>query len=84
MRTKTLPNTPFQEQDIKESNLTEIREQVDERGFYLYEWISPEELRMSVQADYLSVVKKASIPLAVITFIMGFIGVAIGGVIGVF
>lgn len=62
----------------------EISEQVNERWFYLYEWISPEELRMSVQADYLSVVKKASIPLAVITCIMWFLGLAIGWIIGIF
>lgn len=84
MRVKTLSPNTFAEDDIKEATLNEISEQVDERWFYLYEWISPEELRMSVQADYLTVVKKASIPLAVITFIMGFIGVAIGGFLGVF
>ncbi len=51
-----------------------IEEKVDERGFYLYEWISPEELRMSVQSDYLGIIRFASMPLAVITCIAGLIG----------
>lgn len=81
MRTRTLPtseNSDFSEQVTKESTIKEIQDQVDERGFYLYEWISPDELRMSVQADYLSVVRKASTPLAIITFIAGLIGLAAG------
>jgi hypothetical protein len=79
MRVKTHSEPTFQEADIKESTLTEIQEQVDERGFYLYDWISPDELRMSVQADYLSIVKSASIPLSVVTFVMGVIGLIFGG-----
>jgi hypothetical protein len=79
MRVKTLSEPTFQEADIKESTLTEIKEQVDERGFYLYDWISPDELRMSVQADYLRVVKSASIPLAVVSFVMGMIGLIFAG-----
>ena len=77
MLVKTLPPNTFKEQEVKESTLTEINNQVDERGFYLYDWISPDELRMSVQADYLSVVKKSSIPLAVVTFFMGLLGLGI-------
>ncbi|GAB0174763.1 MAG: hypothetical protein HHAS10_06420 [Candidatus Altimarinota bacterium] len=83
MKTRTIQDN--QSSSVENTSIqNEISEQVDERGFYLYEWISPDELRMSVQADYLSIVKKASIPLAIITFIMGFIGLAIGGIIGVF
>lgn len=84
MRVKTLSPNTFTEEDTKEATLNEIKEQVDERWFYLYDWISPDELRMSVQADYLSIVKSASIPLAVITFIMGFIGLGVWWFIGVF
>jgi hypothetical protein len=58
-----------------------IRDQVDERGFYLYEWISPDELRMTLERDYLSIVRWASIPLAIITAIAGFIWFA-GGIFG--
>lgn len=53
-----------------------IKKQVDERGFYLYEWISSDELRMTLERDYLKIVKWASIPLAIITAIVGFIGFA--------
>ena len=34
-----------------------IKTQVDERGFYLYEWISPDELRMTLDRDYLQIVR---------------------------
>ena len=84
MLVKTLPPNTFKEQEVKESTLTEINNQVDERGFYLYDWISPDELRMSVQADYLSVVKKSSIPLAVVTFFMGLLGLGIWWFLWVF
>jgi restriction endonuclease S subunit len=51
-----------------------INQTVNERGFFLYEWISPEELRMTLDRDYLIIVRWASIPLAVITGIAGLIG----------
>lgn len=71
----------------------QIQEKVDERGFYLYNWITPDELQMSVKADYLSIVQASSIPLAVITLLFGFIGLSAGmwgvimsvlGVLGIF
>ena len=66
MLTRTLPLPEEQTPEI-------IRDQVDERGFYLYEWISPDELRMTLERDYLTIVRWASIPLAIITAIAGFI-----------
>ena len=66
MLTRTLPLPEEQTPEI-------IQNQVDERGFYLYEWISPDELRMTLERDYLSIVRWASIPLAIITAIAGFI-----------
>ncbi len=77
MLTRTLPSPeaiPVQDTESPEF----IEEQVDERWFYLYEWISPDELRMSVQADYLSIIQSASTPLAVVTLIAGFIGLSAG------
>ena len=59
----------------------EIEKKVDERGFYLYEWISSEELRMTLDNDYLTIVRYGSIPLAIIAAIAGFIGFA-GGIPG--
>ena len=71
MLTRTLPSDPTPSPSRTESENTEspefIERQVDERGFYLYEWISPDELRMSVLADYLSIIRKSSMPLAVLT-----------------
>jgi hypothetical protein len=81
MRVRTLEptlETPSTAPEIQK----EIKEQVDERGFYLYNWISPDELRMSIQADYLSIVKWSSIPLMIVTLIAGFMGLA-GGIPGV-
>lgn len=86
MLTRTLPQIEEQTPEI-------IRDQVEERGFYLYEWISSDELRMTLERDYLNIVKWASIPLAIITAIAGFIWFAWGivgtiiavlGVLGVF
>ena len=90
MLTRTLPSPDTQE-DIETPEF--IEEKVDERGFYLYEWISPEELRMSVQSDYLGIIRFASMPLAVVSFIAGLIGytgwvfgvlLAVMGVLGIF
>lgn len=69
----TLPTTPSTPQSIQKT--------VDERGFYLYEWLTPDELRMTLDRDYLQIVRWASIPLAVVTLIAGFLGFA-WGVIG--
>jgi len=77
MLTRTLPSpeaTPVENTESPEF----IEEKVDERGFYLYEWISPDELRMSVQADYLSIIRAASMPLAVVTLIAWLMGLAAG------
>lgn len=55
---------------IENTNSPEfIEKQVDERGFYLYEWISKDELRMSVLSDYLSIIRGSSMPLAIVTVI---------------
>jgi hypothetical protein len=75
-RTRELPETKS-----TENKVATITKAVDERGFYLYEWISPEELRMTLDNDYLWMVRKGSIPLAIVAAIAGFIGFA-GGVFG--
>ena len=64
MLTKTREQTTLEESMENPEN---IAEQVEERGFYLYEWISPDELRMTLERDYLQIVRWASIPLAIIT-----------------
>lgn len=75
MLTRTLP---LPEKKQVNNNIQSISDTVKERGFYLYEWISPDELRMTLERDYLKIVKWASIPLAIITMIAGFIGFAAG------
>jgi hypothetical protein len=84
MLTHTLPETRLPD---------EINNQVNERGFHLYEWISSDELKMTLEKDYLNIVKTMSIPLAIIAAIAGFIWFAWGpagtiiavlGVLGVF
>ncbi len=77
MLTRTLPSQ-FEREITQEYTTQEIEQQVDERWFYLHEWISPDELRMSVQADYLSIIRKSSMPLAVITLIFWFLGLWAG------
>ena len=72
MLTRTLPS-PSEPID-QQSTIHDIESKVDERGFYLYEWISPDELRMSVKDDYLSIIETTSMPLAIVTAIFGFIG----------
>lgn len=70
------------EQSVPPANKVEtITKAVDERGFYLYEWISEDELRTTLDNSYLSIVKWWSIPLAIIAAIAGFIGYA-GGLVG--
>lgn len=91
MLTRTLPSPEPETENTESPEF--IEQQVDERGFYLYEWISPDELRMSVQLDYLSIIRSASMPLAIVTLIAGFIGFSAGipgvilavlGVLGIF
>jgi len=75
MLTRTLAQA--ETKPIKKIKLSKlIEKQVDERGFYLYEWISSDELRITLERDYLTIVRWASIPLAIITAIAGFIGFA--------
>lgn len=70
------------EQSVPPANKVEtITKAVDERGFYLYEWISPDELRMTLDSDYLRIVRYGSIPLAIVAAITGFLGYA-GGIFG--
>lgn len=80
MLTRTLPSPEIEIQNQIDTP-EYVEKQVEERGFHLYEWISSDELRMTLERDYLQIVRKSSIPLAIITAIAGFIGFA-GGPIG--
>lgn len=78
MFTRTLENPETSPETSKVETITKA---VDERGFYLYEWISENELRTTLDNNYLTIVRYSSIPLAVIAAIAGFIGYA-GGIVG--
>ncbi len=77
MLTRTVPSLETSSPPINTPEA--IEKTVDERGFYLYEWISRDELRMTGERDYLRIVKTASMPLAIITVIAGLIG-STGGI----
>lgn len=50
-----------------------IQEDIEEKGFHLYSWISPDEVKLSIQRDFLRVLSIAWAPLAVISVILWFI-----------
>lgn len=74
MLTRTLPNPEVETITPKE----QAEKSVNEKWFALYEWISPDELSLTIKRDYLKIVRWSSIPLAVITAIAWFIWFAWG------
>ena len=52
-----------------------VQEDIEERGFHLYTWIDPQEVRLSVERDFLKILKYAWIPLWVIAIIAWFLTV---------
>lgn len=70
----------FQEKNEKNITpiMTEIEKSLDEKGFYLYEWLSRENLKNSIKLDYYSIMNKALVPLVIILFIAGVIGYFLG------
>lgn len=70
----------FQEKNEKNITpiMTEIEKSLDEKGFYLYEWLSKENLKNSIKLDYYSTMNKTLVPLVIISFIAGVIGYFLG------
>ena len=58
IRTKTLPEEGKQENTLLKNIPEKAKRDIEERGFYLYEWISSEEVKMSIQRDYLEFLSK--------------------------
>lgn len=58
--------------------MTEIEKSLDEKGFYLYEWLSKESLKNSIKLDYYSIMNKTLVPLVIISFIAGIFGYFLG------
>jgi hypothetical protein len=57
--TRVLTRETQYEQDFSVLKIPkEIEEKVQERGFYLYKWISPLEVKASIERDYLSILSK--------------------------
>lgn len=70
-------------QKIDNPLLAKSENEVENRGFSLYEYISVDELKSSLMLDYLSLITRSSTPLAIVTFIAGIIGL-LKGMSGVF
>lgn len=47
-----------------------VKKDIEERGFHLYKWISPDEVKLSVQRDFLKVIKIIWLPLAIISVLI--------------
>lgn len=47
-----------------------IQKNINERGFSLYKWITPDELKLSIEKDFLSILDKIWIPLAVLSIVI--------------
>lgn len=50
-----------------------IQEDIQEKWFHLYKWISPDEVKLSIERDFLAAIKVIGIPLAVISVLFGLI-----------
>ncbi|MDA9129014.1 hypothetical protein N9J72_00880 [Candidatus Gracilibacteria bacterium] len=48
-----------------------VEADIQDRGFHLYKWISPEEVKLSIERDFLRVIKIVGVPLAVISILLG-------------
>lgn len=50
-----------------------ISKDIQERGFHLYKWISPEEVKLSIERDFLKVLKIIGVPLAILALVFTFL-----------
>jgi hypothetical protein len=47
-----------------------IQADIEEKGFHLYKWISPEEVKLSIERDFLKVLKTVGGPLAILSVVI--------------
>ncbi len=52
----------------------EVVDTVENRGFYLYNWISSEEFRLSFKEDYLTAIANLNTPFLIIALVSSAIG----------
>ena len=50
-----------------------VQKDITERWFHLYKWISPDEVKLSIERDFLKTLKFIWIPLWIISIILGFL-----------
>lgn len=78
-----------QEEDLPQvlSIPENIQKDIEEKGFHLYKWITPEEVKLSIERDFLKTLKYIGIPLWILAIIMGlltFVGFFITIFFGIF
>ena len=52
-----------------------IQADIEEKGFHLYKWITPEEVKLSIERDFLKTLKYIGIPLGVLAILAGLLTV---------
>jgi hypothetical protein len=52
-----------------------ISKDIEERGFHLYKWISPDEVKLSIERDFLKTLKYIGAPLGILAVVLGFFSV---------
>ncbi len=67
MQTKTITK---EEKNLSFSLPSHIQQEVKEKWFYIYEWISPKDVKMSIERDFLKTLSFLWIPLAIISVIL--------------
>ncbi len=75
-RTKTLPEEGTHEIPLPLSE--EAKTEIHAKGFYLYKWISSEEIKTSIQRDYLNLLSYLSLWIGGFSILAGVLGGFLG------
>ncbi len=59
-----------EEKNLNFSLPSHISEEVNNKGFYLYEWISPKDVKLSIERDFLKLLNVIWIPLAIVAIVL--------------
>lgn len=68
-----IKNKELEEKNLDFSLPSNIKEEVNNKWFYLYEWISPKDVKMSIERDFLELLNIIWLPLSIIITILGVI-----------
>lgn len=66
-------NKELEEKNLDFSLPSHIKEEVNNKWFYLYEWISPKDVKMSIERDFLKLLNIIWLPLAIVITLLGVI-----------